>query len=276
MSGSFDPSFETRVEAANVIYSLSSGSSGRFLCNAPPLHRFLTVYTGSNDALLCLLQADTTSALLYALSTLHATSPASLKSALGRAVRTLISSCGDAIGPSLWGMTPLSSPQLRERARLALDQFFHPDSLDIWIPFLQDHTMQPFLMGAIGHGLRSNSARQAVGEWVPPAERAKESKGRRGWEKPEVGAAHKGGGWVCRHLVGVVSGSAGEAQSLVQVLYALMALGKDNPALGNVLRVETDGECWSAPCAYGPYLEVDSWRSLTRAEYYPLSTIEKR
>ena len=200
----------------------------------------LTVFAGSRDALFCLLRADTVSALLYALSTLHPTSPASLKSSLGRAVRTLISSCADVIGPSLWGMTPSSSPQLRERARLALDQFFHPDSLDIWIPLLQDHTMQPFLMGAIGNGLRSNSARQAVGEWVPPAERAKESKGRRGWEKPEVGAAHKGGGWVCRILVGVVS--AGEAHSQVQVLYALMALGKDNPMLGNVLRVETDGE----------------------------------
>lgn len=137
-------------------------------------------------------------------------------------------------------MSPLPAPQLRERARLALDQFFHPDWLDIWIPLLQDRTMQPFLMGAIGNGLRSNVARQAVCEWVPPAERAKESKGRRGWEKLEVGAAHRGGGCVCRHLVGVVS--AGEAQSQVQVLYALMALGKDNPTLGNALRVETDGE----------------------------------
>jgi len=108
--------------------------------------------------------------------------------------------------------------------------------------------MQPFLMGAIGNGLRSSTARQAVCEWVPQAERARESKGRRGWEKPEVGAAHRGGGWVCRHLVGVAS--AGEAQSQVQVLYALMALGKDNPALGNVLRVETDGECcWPTPAS---------------------------
>jgi len=156
-------------------------------------------------------------------------------------------------------MSPPSSPQLRERARLALDQFFHPDSLDIWVPLLQDHTMQPFLMGAIGGGLHANAnanaARQAVGEWVPPAERAKEPKGRRGWEKLEVGAAHRGGGWVCRHLVGVVS--AGVAQLQVQVLYALMALGKDNPALGNALRVETDGECCFTPGCLPPVLRSE-------------------
>jgi len=226
-----------------VIYSLSSGSSTPFSCSTHHSDK----YTGSKDALLCLLRADTASALLYALSTLHPTSPASLKTSLGRAVRALISSCADVIGPALWGMTALSSPQLRERARLALDQFFHPDSLDIWIPLLLDQTMQPFLMGTIGNGLRSSAARQAVGEWVPPAERAKESKGRRGWEKPEVAAAHRGGGWVCRHLDGVVSG--GESQSQVQVLYALMALGKDNPALANVLRVETDGEYLPIPVA---------------------------
>ena len=218
---------------------------------------------------MCLLQADTTSALLYALSTLHPTSPASLKSSLGRAVRALVSSCADIIGPSLWGMSPSSSPQLRERARLALDQFFHPDSLDIWILLLQDHTIRPFLTGAIGNGLRSTGARQAVGEWVPPAERAKESKGRRGWEKPEIAAAYRGGGWVCRHLVGVVS--TGEAQSQVQVLYALMALGKDNPALGNALRAETDGKHCSilAPAVH------NLSRSLTYPKYCSLATIQK-
>jgi hypothetical protein len=95
-------------------------------------------------------------------------------------------------------------------------------------------------MGAIGNGVRSNAARQAVGEWALPAERAKEAKGRRGWEKPEVVAAHRGGGWVCRHLVGVVF--AGEAQLQVQVLYALMALERDNPTFCNALKIETDGE----------------------------------
>lgn len=218
---------------------------------------------------MCLLQANATSSLLYALSILHPTSPAPLKSSLGRAVRALISGCADIIGPSLWGMSLSCSPQLRERARLALDQFFHPDSLDTWIPLLQDHTMQPFLMGAIGNGLRSNGARQAVSEWVPPAERAKEPKGRRGWEKTEVVAAHRGGGWVCRHLVGVIS--TGEAQSQVQVLYALMALGKDNPAIGNALRAETDG----GYCPTHASTVHNLSRSLTLAKYCPFSAIQE-
>lgn len=44
--------------------------------------------------------------------------------------------------------------------------------------------------------------RTKVTEWLPPAERAKETKGKRGWERPNlIGLGTKqGGGWVAKRL----------------------------------------------------------------------------
>lgn len=53
--------------------------------------------------------------------------------------------------------------------------------------------------------IRDQLYRTAVSEWLPKAERRKEVKGKRGWEKTEaVNASSHSGGWVASKLVALL------------------------------------------------------------------------
>ena len=86
------------------------------------------------------------------------------------------------------------------------------DSLDIYLPLLI-HTSQQIstsIAQLLGSAIRSPAHRKAISEWLPPAERAKEVKTRRGWEKTSaigregLNAPTRGGGWVARNLTGLL------------------------------------------------------------------------
>jgi hypothetical protein len=50
--------------------------------------------------------------------------------------------------------------------------------------------------------LCAQAYRAIVTEWVPPSDRVKETKGKRGWEKPSLINPHikQSGGWVAKRL----------------------------------------------------------------------------
>lgn len=55
--------------------------------------------------------------------------------------------------------------------------------------------------------MRSDTHRTAVIQWLPPHERQKDIRGRRGWEKHDVAhtmANGKHGAWVLRHLIAMI------------------------------------------------------------------------
>jgi armadillo repeat-containing protein 8 len=105
----------------------------------------------------------------------------------------------------------------------------------------------------LGSAVRKSEHRAAVTEWLPHAERIKEVKGKRGWEKPDATkstAPSRQGGWVVRNLtellktrdgkvrryeqrIGIVSYTFDQLQEAA--LSAIAALAKDNPSVATIL-----------------------------------------
>lgn len=102
---------------------------------------------------------------------------------------------------------------------------------------MEDSALQPFICTALGAALYNPNLRSTVIEWIPPAERAKEVKGKRGWE---VNAGPRQGGWVYRHLVNISTNSK-DPQSQTAAIAALAALVKDNQPVAATIRSEQDG-----------------------------------
>jgi hypothetical protein len=78
-------------------------------------------------------------------------------------------------------------------------------SLDVWLHFLVSSSTQVSISIAwiLASCVRNQRHRDAVTQWLPPADRSKETKGKRGWERPDVGnsnAPGRGGGWLARNL----------------------------------------------------------------------------
>ncbi|KAI0064492.1 ARM repeat-containing protein [Artomyces pyxidatus] len=200
---------DIRVEAAQIISSLSYGSP---------------------EALRSLLRADAHQAFLYAISRFDPSEPVALKSAFARALRTLASASAELVGPSQWGLKDDASAG-RDDAKLALDYFFQVEVLDIYLPLLVDPSPQTSMSIAqlLGAALRTQNHRAAVAEWTPPADRSKEVRGRRRWEKPDTtvpGASGKQGGWAARTLTSLLRSRDSKVQEAA--LSALAALAKDN------------------------------------------------
>ncbi|KAI0306232.1 ARM repeat-containing protein [Multifurca ochricompacta] len=206
---------DIRVEAAQVITSLSYGSP---------------------EALRSLLHANAHQSFLYAISRFGPTEPAATKAAFARALRAIAAASAELVGPSQWGIKDDSSP-VREDAKLALEYFFQLlpaqiEVLDLYLPLLTDSSTQASMSIAqlLGAALRAPSHRTTVAEWVPSAERSREtSRGRRRWERPEAIApaqSGNGGGWVARHLTTLLRSRDVKVQEAA--LNALAALAKDN------------------------------------------------
>ncbi|ESK87533.1 armadillo repeat protein [Moniliophthora roreri MCA 2997] len=207
-----------RIEAAHIITSLS-------------------INTGSDNALACLLRADTPRGLLMSL-----TSPSSppVQAALARALRSLTAAIADVVGPSVSGLRPETTATLRNDARIALDEIFMVETLDVVLPLLGHHHYSDGVAVSIAQllarSLRVAQHRTAVTEWLPSDERAKESRSRRGWEKLSahgVNAPARQGGWVTRNLKTMLDSRAHKVQEAA--LLALGTLAKENVAIASAL-----------------------------------------
>lgn len=222
---------ETRIEAANVLYTISSGSQ---------------------DALEQLLKLNVLDALLPVISTIDPSSPHRLKVAVGRALRALVGSLADCCGLHIWGILPSTSPDLRKRAQFALEEFYQPTALDIWLPHLDDPSLHVYICGTISVGVRTPAHRYALCKWKPLAERSK-SKGKRGWEKTSTSITSPtslslittltwttpGFSWLVRHLASAVFEPGISEASIISSLDALSSLCKDNSSVSVNLWIES-------------------------------------
>ncbi|KAI0822769.1 ARM repeat-containing protein [Trametes gibbosa] len=205
---------ELRVEAAHIIASLSYGSC---------------------DALGTLLRLAALQTLVYAVSTFQPSDPPVLRAALTRALRALAAAIADAVGPSQWGLAPTVS-DVRADAKIALDFLFQPEVLDVYMPLLLDSSSQVNAAVAqlIYVATRSPEHRATVQEWCPPAERTREAKGKRGWERRETTTSPtRQGGWMVRTLTSLLQRKDIKLQEAV--LLALACLTKDSISLARRL-----------------------------------------
>lgn len=92
-------------------------------------------------------------------------------------------------------------------------------------------------------------------QWLPPTERSKENKGKRGWEKPDVkiSGPSRGGGWLIRNLYEFIKNKDFKVICIIRqllnvhlsswcpqiqeaALTALAALYKDTPSVVTFMR----------------------------------------
>lgn len=183
--------------------------------------------TGSQEALGTLLRANALQAYLFALSGLIPTDSTTTKSAFARGLRVLAMAVADTIGPSQWGLKQ-DTCSVRQEAKFALEYLFKVtrlfllvvtillpinvlsqlDVLDVYLPLLADtssnvHMSISLMLSSI---LCTQMYRTIVTEWVPPADRIKETKGKRGWEKPSLinPQIKQSGGWVAKCLASLL------------------------------------------------------------------------
>lgn len=128
------------------------------------------------------------------------------------------------------------------------------DFLDVYLPFLvvDSPQMSTFVAQFIASALRTEH-RNAIVEWLPPADRIKEVKGKRGWEKPNLlktDSPSRQGGWVVRNLVTLIESNDKKVISSVSdiriwlqynfqlqeaALFALATLANDNAPVASAL-----------------------------------------
>lgn len=129
------------------------------------------------------------------------------------------------------------------------------ESLDIYLPLLIDTSIQTSTSIAqlLASVIRNPVHRTIVTDWLPPSDRLKEVKGKRGWEKPDTtnsNAPGRQGGWVARNLIillkkkdtkvrknimRLINEFIGLCQLQEAALAALAALAKDNLGVSNIL-----------------------------------------
>ncbi|KAF8575788.1 ARM repeat-containing protein [Ramaria rubella] len=245
---------ESRIEAAHIVSSLSYGSQA---------------------AMESLLAARLQQTLIHSLSNLQSSDPDSLVSALARALKTFSTALADIIGPPLWGIQ-IEESDVKSNAISALEEIFQARQrtiiscylalnavsfLDVWLPFLASHSLQVSVSVAwiVASCVRIQRHRDAVTQWLPPTERSKETKGKRGWERPDVGksdAPGRGGGWLVRNIFELIKCKDFKVQEAA--LSALAAVVKDTPSLVAVLRRSpTDGDALATLIALTRSRNVD-------------------
>ncbi|KAJ2929905.1 hypothetical protein H1R20_g7191, partial [Candolleomyces eurysporus] len=209
---------DIKTEAAHIVASLSYGSE---------------------LALSTLLKLNTPYVLVFALSRVSADGPAALRAAYARALRALVSSIADVVGPSEYGLRPETPSSLRLETKEALDGMFALDTLDTILPLLLSPSPQIVtpIVQLIGSATRSSVHRSILVSWLPPDERRKEQgkAKKRGWEKLSASPA----------LVLLLARTKNTDVKLQEaVLLALAALAKENApvavALGRGLGLGPD------------------------------------
>ncbi|KAF8209205.1 ARM repeat-containing protein [Mycena galopus ATCC 62051] len=209
------PEEDLRIEAAHVIASISYGSEA---------------------VLGTLLRCDAPRAFLYAISKFGPDDTAALRSAFARGLRALAIAIADTVGPSQWGLRE-ERAAIKNDAEAALEYLFEAESLDLYLPLLADPSPQTrtFIAQLLGFAVRNADHRTAVATWLPPEDRLKEVKTKRGWEKTTVtaNAPTRQGGWVCRNLTSLIYSNDAKLQEAA--LWGLATIAKDNAAVAAAL-----------------------------------------
>ncbi|KAJ7774691.1 ARM repeat-containing protein [Mycena olivaceomarginata] len=206
---------DLRIEAAHVIASISYGSEA---------------------VLGTLLRCDAPRAFLYAISMLGTDDTAALRAAFARGLRALAIAIADTVGPSQWGLRE-ERASIKKEAEAALDYLFQAESLDLYLPPLVDPSLQTRTSIAQLRGFAARNAehRTAVSTWLPPEDRLKEVKTKRGWETTiaSANARNRQGGWVCRNSQAALWGLATIAKDNSTVAAALVKspTDRDGPSL---------------------------------------------
>ncbi|KAJ7503801.1 ARM repeat-containing protein [Mycena galericulata] len=212
---------DLRIEAAHVIASISYGSEA---------------------VLGTLLRCDAPRAFLYAISKFTVDDSAALRSAFARGLRALAIAIADTVGPSQWGLREERSA-IKSDAEAALDYLFETDSIDLYLPLLVDHAPQTriSIVQLLGFSVRTAEHRSAVVTWLPPEDRQKEVKTKRGWEKTaaSANAPNRQGGWACRTLTAMTHSKDSKLQEAA--LWALATIAKDNSVLAAALSKDREG-----------------------------------
>ncbi|KAJ2913122.1 hypothetical protein MD484_g7287, partial [Candolleomyces efflorescens] len=168
---------EVKIEAAHIVASLSYGSE---------------------IALSALLKLNTPYVFVFALSKLFPEGSTTLRAAYARALRALVSSIADVVGPSEYGLRPETPPSLRLDAKEALDGMFSLDTLDVILPLLLSPSpqIQTPIVQLIASATRSSVHRAILVSWLPPDERRKEQgkAKKRGWEKLSASSSSSSSG----------------------------------------------------------------------------------
>ena len=78
------------------------------------------------------------------------------------------------------------------------------------LPLLESSTpaIRLYIAQLLAFGVRIPKHRTAVTDWLPPADRMKEHKGKRGWEVTaliDANSPGRQGGWVMRQLAGMLN-----------------------------------------------------------------------
>ncbi|KAH9484613.1 Armadillo repeat-containing protein 8 [Psilocybe cubensis] len=231
----------TLIDCLNAPYSSEKSTNDALRIEAA--HIIASLSYGSEEALGTLLRANAHHAFVYAISYFTPSEPLSVRAAFSRALRTLAASIADVVGPSMWGLRPDRS-MIRNEARHALEYLFQTETLDIYLPLLLPpspsipaaYAVSTSIAQMLSTTIRSDVNRRAVTEWLPPAERQREVKSRRGWEKTALSASHTSP-WVARQLIALLGEYRREYDcKLVEAcLSALAALAKENPIIATFL-----------------------------------------
>ncbi|KAJ6481550.1 ARM repeat-containing protein [Mycena vitilis] len=212
---------DLRIEAAHVIASISYGSEA---------------------VLGTLLRCDAPRAFLYAISKFGSDEPATLRSAFARGLRALALAIADTVGPSQWGLRDERS-SIKNDAEAALHYLFETESLDLILPLLVDSSPQTrtSIAQLLGFAVRNAEHRAAVASWLPPEDRLKEVKTKRGWEKTVASATapNRQGGWVCRNLTSLIHSNDAKLQEAA--LWGLATIAKDNAIIVGALSKAPNG-----------------------------------
>ncbi|KAJ7747843.1 ARM repeat-containing protein [Mycena metata] len=215
---------DLRIEAAHVVASISYGC---FKCHQRGDRAILTCYLGSEAVLGTLLRFEAPRAFLYAISKFVPEDTATLRSAFARGFRALAIAVADTVGPSQWGLREERS-SIKNDAEAALDYLFQPESLDLYLPLLLDPSARVSIARLLAFAVRNAEHRTAVVTWLPPEDRLKEVKTKRGWEKTaeSPNAPSRQGGWACRNLTALVDSKDAKLQEAA--LWGLASIAKDN------------------------------------------------
>ncbi|KAJ7722363.1 ARM repeat-containing protein [Mycena metata] len=190
---------DLRIEAAHVVASISYGSEA---------------------VLGTLLRFEAPRAFLYAISKFVPEDTATLRSAFARGFRALAIAVADTVGPSQWGLREERS-SIKNDAEAALDYLFQPESLDLYLPLLLDPSARVSIARLLAFAVRNAEHRTAVVTWLPPEDRLKEVKTKRGPNAPS-----RQGGWACRNLTALVDSKDAKLQEAA--LWGLASIAKDN------------------------------------------------
>ncbi|PPQ80190.1 hypothetical protein CVT24_006586, partial [Panaeolus cyanescens] len=218
----------TRTEAAHVLASIGYNSS---------------------PSLSTLLRASALRAILYAISGFTSSDSMTLRAAFSRALRVLAGSIANIVGPSQWGLLPEElDGSLRAQAKDALDGLLQPEAMDIYLPLIVIGSTSSAIITStasmIASIIRSPLHRRLMTEWVPPTERQREIKSRRGWEKAAaVGGPGATIPWVAKKLLDVVfHAPQTDVKTIEAALLALSSLAKENPSIASFIAKSADRE----------------------------------